>query len=89
VALTAVFSFVMFVYAACATMFLALPADVFDSLAVATVSGLSGPAPAHFSRLTSAESAIAFRIAGDRRQRTSRSSPPLCSSRWCWRSDPG
>jgi ACS family hexuronate transporter-like MFS transporter len=40
--LIAIFSFVTFAYAACATMFLSLPADVFRSQAVATVSGLSG-----------------------------------------------
>jgi ACS family hexuronate transporter-like MFS transporter len=42
VTLVAIFSYVTFAYAACATMFLALPADVFESRAVATVSGLSG-----------------------------------------------
>jgi MFS transporter, ACS family, aldohexuronate transporter len=42
VVLVSIFSFVTFAYAACATMFLALPADVFRSRAVATVSGLSG-----------------------------------------------
>src|ERR1043165_594715 len=40
VVLIAIFSFVTFAYAACATMFLALPADVYQSRAVATVSGL-------------------------------------------------
>jgi ACS family hexuronate transporter-like MFS transporter len=42
VTLVGVFSYVTFAYAACATMFLSLPADVFHSRAVATVSGLSG-----------------------------------------------
>jgi ACS family hexuronate transporter-like MFS transporter len=42
VALIAIFSYVTFAYAACATMFLSLPTDVFDTRAVATVSGLSG-----------------------------------------------
>jgi len=42
VALVAIFSYVTFAYACCATMFLALPADVYDTRAVATVSGLSG-----------------------------------------------
>jgi MFS transporter, ACS family, hexuronate transporter len=41
-ALVAIFSWVTFAYACCATMFLALPADVYDTRAVATVSGLSG-----------------------------------------------
>jgi ACS family hexuronate transporter-like MFS transporter len=36
------FAYATFAYAACATMFLSLPADVFHSRAVATVSGLSG-----------------------------------------------
>jgi MFS transporter, ACS family, hexuronate transporter len=35
-------AYATFAYAACATIFLALPADVFDSRAVASVSGLSG-----------------------------------------------
>ena len=42
VTLVAIFSYVTFAYAACATMFLALPTDVYESRAVATVSGLSG-----------------------------------------------
>jgi ACS family hexuronate transporter-like MFS transporter len=36
------FSWTTFAYAACSTMFLALPADVFHTRAVATVSGISG-----------------------------------------------
>lgn len=36
------FAYATFAYAACATMFLSLPADVFHSRAVASVSGLSG-----------------------------------------------
>jgi ACS family hexuronate transporter-like MFS transporter len=42
--LVALFSFATFAYAACATMFLSLPADVFQSQVVASVSGLSGTA---------------------------------------------
>ncbi len=42
--LVALFSFATFSYAACATMFLSLPADVFQSRVVASVSGLSGTA---------------------------------------------
>ncbi|HCC58991.1 MAG TPA: MFS transporter [Solibacterales bacterium] len=38
----ALFAFATFAYACCATMFLSLPADVFQSRAVASVSGLSG-----------------------------------------------
>jgi ACS family hexuronate transporter-like MFS transporter len=38
----ALFAFATFSYACCATMFLSLPADVFQSRAVASVSGLSG-----------------------------------------------
>ncbi len=40
--LIGLFAFTTFAYAACATMFLALPADVFHTRAVASVSGLSG-----------------------------------------------
>lgn len=40
--LVLVFAFVTFAYAACATMFLSMPADVFHTSAVASVSGLSG-----------------------------------------------
>jgi ACS family hexuronate transporter-like MFS transporter len=39
-----VFAFATFAYAACATMFLSMPADVFRTGAVASVSGLSGTA---------------------------------------------
>jgi len=42
--LIGLFSWATFAYAACATIFLALPADVFDSRVVASVSGLSGTA---------------------------------------------
>jgi len=38
------FAYATFAYAACSTMFLALPADVFHTRAVASVSGLSGTA---------------------------------------------
>jgi ACS family hexuronate transporter-like MFS transporter len=38
------FAWASFAYGACSTMFLALPADVFDTRAVASVSGLSGTA---------------------------------------------
>ncbi len=38
------FSYANFAYAACSTMFLALPADVFQSRAVASASGLGGTA---------------------------------------------
>jgi ACS family hexuronate transporter-like MFS transporter len=40
--LVGLFAFATFCYAACATMFISLPADVFQSGAVATVSGMSG-----------------------------------------------
>jgi ACS family hexuronate transporter-like MFS transporter len=42
VALILLFSYATFAYAACSTMFLSLPADVFHTRAVASVSGLSG-----------------------------------------------
>jgi ACS family hexuronate transporter-like MFS transporter len=42
VLLVALFAFCTFAYAACSTIFLALPADVFHTRAVASVSGLSG-----------------------------------------------
>ncbi len=38
------FAYATFAYAACSTMFLAMPADVFHTRAVASVSGLSGTA---------------------------------------------
>jgi ACS family hexuronate transporter-like MFS transporter len=38
------FSYGNFAYAACSTMFLSLPADVFQSRAVASASGLAGTA---------------------------------------------
>lgn len=40
--LIALFAWASFAYAACSTMFLSLPADVFDRRAVASVSGLGG-----------------------------------------------
>lgn len=40
--LVGLFAYATFAYAACATIFLALPADAFHSRAVASVSGLSG-----------------------------------------------
>jgi ACS family hexuronate transporter-like MFS transporter len=40
--LVGLFAFATFCYAACSTVFISLPADVFQSSAVATVSGLSG-----------------------------------------------
>jgi MFS transporter, ACS family, hexuronate transporter len=40
--LVGLFAYATFAYACCATMFLSLPADVFHSRAVASVSGLSG-----------------------------------------------
>ncbi|MCC6862590.1 MAG: MFS transporter [Bryobacterales bacterium] len=40
--LIALFAYATFAYAACATMFLSLPADVFHTRAVASVSGLGG-----------------------------------------------
>jgi ACS family hexuronate transporter-like MFS transporter len=40
--LVGLFAFATFCYAACSTMFISLPADVFQSSAVATVSGMSG-----------------------------------------------
>ena len=42
VLLVSLFAYATFAYAACSTMFLSLPADVFQSRAVASVSGLSG-----------------------------------------------
>lgn len=42
VTLIALFSWATFAYGACSTMFLSLPADVFHTRAVATVSGLGG-----------------------------------------------
>ena len=42
VTLIALFAWSTFAYAACSTMFLSLPADVFHTRAVASVSGLSG-----------------------------------------------
>jgi len=42
VLLILLFAWTTFAYAACSTMFLALPADVFHTRAVASVSGLSG-----------------------------------------------
>lgn len=42
VLLISLFSWTTFAYAACSTMFLSLPADVFHSRAVASVSGLGG-----------------------------------------------
>jgi ACS family hexuronate transporter-like MFS transporter len=44
VLLILLFAWASFAYAACSTMFLAMPADVFDTRAVASVSGLSGTA---------------------------------------------
>jgi MFS transporter, ACS family, hexuronate transporter len=44
VLLIMLFAWSTFAYAACSTMFLALPADVFHTRAVASVSGLSGSA---------------------------------------------
>jgi len=40
--LVGLFAFATFAYAACSTIFISLPADVFRSSAVATVSGMSG-----------------------------------------------
>ena len=40
--LIALFAWTSFAYAACSTMFLSLPADVFNTRAVASVSGLGG-----------------------------------------------
>src|SRR5438046_10242753 len=51
VTLVSIFSCVTFAYAACATMFLPLPADVFRSRPAATVSGLSGAGPAIRTRI--------------------------------------
>jgi ACS family hexuronate transporter-like MFS transporter len=42
--LVALFSYANFAYASCSTMFLSLPADVFQSRAVASASGLAGSA---------------------------------------------
>src|ERR1035437_632393 len=50
--LAGLFSFATFAYAACATMFLSLPADVFQSRVVASVSGLSGTAAGLVALLT-------------------------------------
>ena len=40
--LVGLFGFASFAYSACSTMFLSLPADAFQSRAVASVSGLGG-----------------------------------------------
>jgi ACS family hexuronate transporter-like MFS transporter len=40
--LVLLFGYTSFAYAACSTMFLSLPADVFQSRAVASVAGLGG-----------------------------------------------
>jgi len=50
--LVGLFSFATFAYAACATMFLSLPADVFQSRVVASISGLSGTAAGLVTLLT-------------------------------------
>ena len=42
--LLALFAFATFAYSACSTMFLSLPADVFHTRAVGSVSGLGGTA---------------------------------------------
>jgi len=44
VVLLSLFTYATFAYAACSTMFLSLPADVFESGAVASVSGMGGTA---------------------------------------------
>jgi len=44
VLLLALFAYATFAYAACSTMFLSLPADVFHTRAVGSVSGLGGTA---------------------------------------------
>jgi ACS family hexuronate transporter-like MFS transporter len=51
-ALIALFSYATFAYASCSTIFLSLPADAFDSRAVASVSGLSGTAAGIVTLLT-------------------------------------
>jgi ACS family hexuronate transporter-like MFS transporter len=50
--LVGLFSFATFAYACCATMFLSLPADVFQNRVVASVSGLSGTAAGLVTLLT-------------------------------------
>lgn len=50
--LIGLFSFATFAYAACSTMFLSLPADVFHSRVVASVSGLSGSGAGVMTLLT-------------------------------------
>ena len=42
--LLALFAYATFAYAACSTMFLSLPADVFHTRAVGSVSGIGGSA---------------------------------------------
>lgn len=51
-ALIAMFAFATFSYACCATIFLSLPADVFNSRAVASVSGMSGTGAGAVTLLT-------------------------------------
>ena len=50
--LISLFAFATFSYACCATIFLSLPADVFHSRAVASVSGLSGTGAGAVTLLT-------------------------------------
>lgn len=52
--LIGLFAFSTFAYACCATMFLSLPADVFHTRAVASVSGLSGTGAGAATLLTTA-----------------------------------
>src|SRR6185312_3858399 len=44
VVLLSLFTYATFAYSACSTMFLSLPADVFASRAVASISGMGGTA---------------------------------------------
>lgn len=44
IVLISLFTYATFAYAACSTMFLSLPADVYESRAVASVSGMGGTA---------------------------------------------
>ena len=50
--LVGIFAYATFAYAACSTIFLAMPGDVFDSRAVASVSGMSGTGAGALTILT-------------------------------------
>jgi MFS transporter, ACS family, hexuronate transporter len=58
VLLVLIFAFATFAYAACATMFLTMPADAFDTRAVASVSGLSGAAAGLITLITTLSTGV-------------------------------